>query len=173
MAWTKRSGRHRVWARLSPVFSDVKPSTITLIDISAWRAQIANHVSEREAHRCIKIWRALWQVMAALKYCDADNDPSFGVRDTESAPRSLEWQRWGLTRIGKRAWRDGFKGLAAILAVMWDGDDGPCRRAGAQAGATHPPWQPAGLRHHLRQNESPRLRAEHPARSAGHGCLSG
>lgn len=124
--WTKKQPRtreewDRVWVRLSPVFGDVKPSTITLIDISAWRAQIETHVSQREAHRCIKIWRALWQVMAALKYCDADNDPSFGVRNTEPAPRALEWQQWEIARIGKRAWREGFKGLAAILAVMWDG----------------------------------------------------
>jgi hypothetical protein len=123
--WTKKQPRtreawDRVWVRLSPIFGDVKPSTITLIDVSAWRAGIETTVSQREAHRCIKIWRALWQVMAALKYCDADNDPSFGVGNTEPAPRALEWQQWEITRIGKRAWREGYKGLAAILAVMWD-----------------------------------------------------
>lgn len=124
--WTKKKPRtreewDRVWVRLSPVFGDVKPNTITLIDISAWRAQIEQHVSQREAHRCIKIWRALWQVMAAMKYCDADNDPSFGVRNTEPTPRDASWNEWEIARIAKRAWRDGYKGLAALIAVAWDG----------------------------------------------------
>lgn len=124
--WPKKQPRtreewDRVWARLEPVFADQKPKTVTLIDVSEWRQLVEETVSLREAHRCIKIWRALWQVMAAMKYCDAENDPSFGVRNTEPAPRSQEWQLAEIVRIGKRAWREGYKGLAAVLAVMWDG----------------------------------------------------
>ncbi len=124
--WPKKKPRtreewDRVWARLGPVFGDVRPRTVTLMDVSEWRAQIEKHVSQREAHRCVKIWRALWQVMAAMKYCDAENDPSFGVRNTEPAPRSAEWREAEIARVGKQAWRSGFKGLAALIAVMWDG----------------------------------------------------
>lgn len=124
--WPKKALRtreewDRVWVRMSPIFGDVKPSTVTLIDISGWRAQIEQHVSQREAHRCVKIWRALWQVMAAMKYCDANNDPSFGVRNTEPKARSAEWQEWEIAQIAKRAWREGYKGLSALIAVAWDG----------------------------------------------------
>jgi hypothetical protein len=30
----------------------------------------------REAHRALKIWRALWKVMAAFRLCGRDEDPS-------------------------------------------------------------------------------------------------
>lgn len=124
--WTKKKPRtreewDRVWVRIKPVFGDVKPATVSMIDISQWRAQIETHVSQREAHRCVKIWRAFWQVMASMQYCRGEADPSFGVRNTEPAPRSAEWQEWEIARIGKRAWREGYKGLAAVIAVMWDG----------------------------------------------------
>lgn len=124
--WPKKKPRtreewDRVWARLHPIFGDVKPNTVTMMDISQWRAQIETHVSQREAHRCVKIWRALWQVMASMKYCDAENDPSFGVRNTEPEARSAEWHQGEIVQIAKRAWREGYKGLAAVIVTMWDG----------------------------------------------------
>lgn len=124
--WAKKKPRtreewDRVWVRIAPIFGDTKPRELTLVDMSEWRKIVEDTVSQREAHRCIKIWRALWQVMAALKYCDADNDPSFGVRNTEPKARDAEWQQCEIARIAKKAWREGYKGLAAILAVMWDG----------------------------------------------------
>jgi len=124
--WPKKMVRtreewDRVWVRMGPIFGDCKPNTVTMQDISEWRAQIETHVSQREAHRCVKIWRALWQVMASMRYCDAQNDPSFGVRNTEPKPRDAEWKQAEIAQIAKRAWREGYKGLAAIVAVAWDG----------------------------------------------------
>jgi hypothetical protein len=40
---------------------------------------IEETVSLREAHRCVKIWRAMWKITAALGYCERDADRSLGV----------------------------------------------------------------------------------------------
>jgi hypothetical protein len=103
------------------VFGDVRPAAVTLEQLSEFRAEIARNVSQREAHRVIKIWRALWQVLAALRNCRPDEDPSFGVVNTEPEPRHASWQAWEIARIAKRAWRDGYHGLAALIATAWDG----------------------------------------------------
>lgn len=110
----------RCWRRIEPVFGDVKPSTVTLEHISAFRQIIATTVSQREAHRCIKIWRALWQVAAALKFCAKDADPSFGVRNTEPTPRSAAWSEGEVVRLVKAAWRSRYYGLAALISTGWD-----------------------------------------------------
>jgi hypothetical protein len=75
------------------------------------------NVSLREAHRCVKIWRALWRVAAALKYCQRDADPSLGVRNVEPKPRQAVWEHGEVVRLCKGAWRAGYKGLAAVMAV--------------------------------------------------------
>lgn len=59
----------RCWRRIKPVFGDVNPRTVSLENISGWRKAVEDTVSLREAHRCLKIWRALWKVAAALGYC--------------------------------------------------------------------------------------------------------
>lgn len=51
----------RGWKRIKPIFGDCDPRTVTLEDLSAWRKAIEDMVSLREAHRCLKIWRALWK----------------------------------------------------------------------------------------------------------------
>ena len=56
------------------MFGDCDPRTATLEDLSAWRKAIEDTVSLREAHRALKIWRALWKVAAALGYCLRDSD---------------------------------------------------------------------------------------------------
>lgn len=122
--WAKKAPRtreewDRCWRRIEPVFGDVKPSTVTLEHISAFRSIIAAQVSQREAHRIIKIWRALWQVAAAMRYCD-NADPSAGVRNTEPAPRRATWAEGEVVRLAKAAWRAGFRGLAAVIATAWD-----------------------------------------------------
>jgi hypothetical protein len=78
------------------------------------------HTSRREAHRCIKIWRALWKVAAALKYCRKDDDPSSGIRNLEPEPRKDVWTDGEVVRLVKGAWRAGYRGLAAVMAVAWD-----------------------------------------------------
>jgi hypothetical protein len=110
----------RGWKRIKPVFGDVDPRTITLENISQWRQMIEETVSLREAHRAVKIWRALWQVMAGLHYCDKGYDPSWGVRNSAAQGRSATWTEGEAVRLVKQAWRMGYCGLAAGLAVMWD-----------------------------------------------------
>jgi hypothetical protein len=110
----------RGWKQIKPVFGDVDLRTVTLEDISAWRKTIEETVSLREAHRCLKIWRAMWKVAAALGYCVRDADPSLGVRNTAAPGRNLPWSEGEVVRVAKRAWRMGYYGLAAVIAVAWD-----------------------------------------------------
>jgi hypothetical protein len=109
----------RGWKRIKPIFGDTDPRTVTLEDISAWRKAIEDTVSLREAHRAVKIWRALWKVAAALGYCVRDADPSLGVRNSAAKGRSATWTEGEAVRLYKRAWRDGYRGLAALIAVSW------------------------------------------------------
>jgi len=109
----------RAWKRIKPVFGDVDPRTVNLEDMSAWRKAIEETVSLREAHRALKIWRALWKVSAALGYCVRDADPSLGVRNRAAQGRSETWTEGEAVRLFKQAWRDGYYGLAAVIAVAW------------------------------------------------------
>ncbi|MEK4035524.1 hypothetical protein WOC76_05925 [Methylocystis sp. IM3] len=81
---------------------------------------MAKKVSQREAHRCIKIWRALWRVAAALKYCVKDADPALGVVNTEPARRQELWHYREAATLVKTALRAGYPGLAALITVSWD-----------------------------------------------------
>jgi hypothetical protein len=122
--WSSKAARTRedwwrVWRRIKPVFGDCDPRTVSLEDISAWRTVIEHTVSLREAHRCVKIWRAMWKVSAALGYCVRDADPSLGVRNRAAPGRSATWTEGEVVRLFKRAWREGYHGLAAVIAVAW------------------------------------------------------
>jgi hypothetical protein len=110
----------RGWKRIKPIFGDCDPHTVTLEDISEWRKAIEDTVSLREAHRCLKIWRALWKVSAAMHFCRREDDPSLGVRNRAAPGRSDTWTEGEVVRVGKRAWRMGYHGLAAVIAVAWD-----------------------------------------------------
>lgn len=110
----------RAWQRIKPIFGDVDPRTVTLEDLSNWRQAIEEDVSLREAHRCLKIWRALWKVSAALGYCIKGADPSLGVTNTAPKGRSFSWSEGEVVRLAKCAWRMGYHGLAAVIAVAWD-----------------------------------------------------
>jgi integrase len=109
----------RAWRQIKPVFGDVDLRTVTLEDVSAWRKTIEETVSLREAHRCVKIWRAMWKVAAALGYCMRDADPSLGVRNRAAPGRSATWTEGEVVRLYKRAYREGYHGLAAAIAVAW------------------------------------------------------
>jgi hypothetical protein len=109
----------RAWRQIKPVFGDVDLTTVSLEDISAWRKKIEVRISLREAHRCLKIWRAMWKVAASMQYCDRDADPSLGVRNRAAPGRSETWTEGEVARMFKRAWRDGYHGLAAVIAVAW------------------------------------------------------
>jgi hypothetical protein len=128
--WEKKAVRtredwERAWRRIDPIFGDISPREITLEEVSEWRQLIEDKVSLREAHRAMKIWRALWKVSAALQYCDPKADPSQGVRNTAAKGRSATWSGGEAVRLVKRAWRLGYKGLAAALATMWDSQLSP------------------------------------------------
>jgi hypothetical protein len=115
----------RAWGRIGPIFGDCAPSTVTLDLISHFRAKVERDVSTREAHRCIKVWRALWRVAAAQGYCQRDADPSLGVRNKEPERRQAVWRHQDARALVKAAWRSGFYGLAAIIAVAWDSSLSP------------------------------------------------
>lgn len=128
--WGKKALRtredwERGWKYIKPVFGRFRPDQVTMPTLSEWRQGIEEDVSLREAHRAVKIWRALWQAMAALKYCRREEDPSFGVRNTEPAGRKQTWTEGEAVRLVKRALRMRYYGLAAALACMWDGAVAP------------------------------------------------
>lgn len=127
--WAKKAIRtredwERGWAYIKPVFGRFAPNLVTMPLISEWRQGIEDDKSLREAHRALKIWRALWRVMVALKYAIGD-DPSLAVRNTEPKGRKETWREGEAVRLVKRAFRMGYFGLAAALACMWDGAVAP------------------------------------------------
>lgn len=123
--WARKAPRTREdwwrgWRRIKPVFGDCDPRTVRLDDLSAWRKMIEETVSLREAHRALKIWRAMWKTSAALGYCQREADPSLAVRNAAAKGRSATWSEGEAARLAKRAWRMGFYGLAAVIGVAWD-----------------------------------------------------
>jgi integrase len=77
-------------------------------------------IGAREAHRAMKIWRALWVVCGALNLCDPSFDPSKGIRRVTPKGRSETWTEGEIVRLAKAAWRKDYRGLAVIIAVAWD-----------------------------------------------------
>jgi hypothetical protein len=119
----------RCWVHIDPVFGDCDPKTVTFEDLSAFYRGVPDEpdipgilklLGVREAHRVIKIWRALWQVAAALGYCDKNNDPSAGIRRVTPRGRSERWLEGEVVRLIKSAWRAGYHGLACVVAILWD-----------------------------------------------------
>lgn len=115
----------RGWKRIRPIFGDVAPRTITLAQVSVWRQAIEDNISLREAHRALKIFRALWKVAAALKYCDREGDPSLIVANSAAKGRTETWSEGEAVRLAKGAWRVGYCALSVVLAIMWDGQLSP------------------------------------------------
>lgn len=137
--WAKKKRRTREdwfrgWKRIEPIFGDVDPRTIAFEDLDRWYGGDPNDpavkgllgsIGVREAHRAMKIWRALWNVLASLKRDDGaryvtGEDPSLGIRRETPTARSAIWVYDEARCLVKQAWRMGYKGLAAALAVSWD-----------------------------------------------------
>jgi hypothetical protein len=110
----------RGWKRIKPIFGDCDPRSVRLDDLSDWRQMVEETVSLGEAHRAMKIWRALWNVSAAMGYCPREGDPSLAVRNSAPKGRSATWAEGEVARLAKRAWRLGYFGLAAAIGVAWD-----------------------------------------------------
>jgi hypothetical protein len=86
----------------------------------ALREKVAEK-SESEAYRLIKVWRAMWKRLVALGYdIDIDADPSKGFPNPEPKARDEEWPYRDVLKLVQRAWRKGYYGLAALIAVACD-----------------------------------------------------
>jgi hypothetical protein len=107
------------WFRVRDMWGDVAPDTITFEMMSKWRAALERKHGRDVAHKTLRVWRAFWKIMLGMKFARTA-DPSTGVRNRAPAPR---WQRWSegeAVRLVKSAWRNGYCGLACIIAIAWD-----------------------------------------------------
>src|SRR6516165_1407002 len=111
----------RAWRWIGPAFGDYDPLAVVSEDLLALRAKVATRVSESEAFRVIKVWRALWAKLAPLGYTvPPGSDPSLTFANSAPPPRQEVWPQRDVLRLVQRAWREGYYGLAALIAVAWD-----------------------------------------------------
>jgi len=108
------------WTYIEPIFGDLSPSIITLEMLDGWYARLVQKKGIGEAGRAMKIWRALYNVMAAMKLCPVGQDPSLAIRKTAVPGRTETSTEGEAVRLVKTAWREGYHGLACIIAVAWD-----------------------------------------------------
>jgi hypothetical protein len=137
VVWTKeqesRDDWPRAWKWLEPAFGDCDPNTIIpehflRIDPvtgqpAGLMVEIEAAVSVTERHRVVKVWRALWARMRSMNgdYIAAGaGDPSKAIANTAPDPRNVIWSRHDVLVRVQRAWRMGYFGLAASIAVAWD-----------------------------------------------------
>lgn len=123
--WSKKPPRTREdwdrgWAYIEPIFGDLTPSRISLEVLDRWYQHLTDRKGVGEAGRAMKTWRALYNVMAAMKLCAAGQDPSLAIRKTAVKGRSDTWREHETVRMVKAAWRAGYGGLACIIAISWD-----------------------------------------------------
>ena len=132
IVWSKeqhsRDDWARVWKRLeemAPLLAECDPTTVTPELLLELCTEVTNTVSASEAHRLIKVWRALWKKMATLGFCELDRDPSLLFANSAPPPRQAVWREGEVVRLVKSAWRNGYNGLAACMAVAWDSQLSP------------------------------------------------
>jgi len=63
--------------------------------------------------------------MATFGYCVKDADPGKAFANSQPSPRQAVWHEGEVVRLIKRAWREGYSGLGACLAVAWDSQLSP------------------------------------------------
>jgi hypothetical protein len=116
-------GSHKIWwpawFRIRDMWSDIAPDTITFEQMSRWHAALEKKHGRDIAHKTLRVWRAFWPVMQGLKIA-ISTDPSRGIRNSAPAPRYQRWTEGEAVRLVKGAWREGYHGLACIIAVAWD-----------------------------------------------------
>lgn len=125
----------RAWRWIEPIFGvsdpkDIDPEHFLAFDEATKQAtglvaELEAQVSVSERHRVIKVWRALWKKMAAMGYCAKDADPSLAFANRAPDARQAIWSEGEVVRLCKRAWRMGYKGLAACMATAWDSQLSP------------------------------------------------
>ncbi|CAH1670474.1 MULTISPECIES: hypothetical protein [unclassified Chelatococcus] len=137
-AWTtehkSRDDWPRAWRWLE-VFATLDPRTIQpehfmsadpkTGQLRGLIPKIESRVSATERHRTVKVWRALWKRMAAMGYCEKDMDPSHAFANSAADPRQDLWTEGEVARLCKAAWRQDFKGMAALMATAWDSQLSP------------------------------------------------
>ena len=89
----KRDDWPRAWRWIDPLFGDYRPKMVQPESLLDLRSKVGERVSQSEGHRVIKVWRALWKKMAAMRYCDRDGDPSLMFANTAPDPRQRVWVR--------------------------------------------------------------------------------
>lgn len=148
----------RGWKHIAPVFGDVDPRSIDLTHISNWYhgdpddpedTGLLGRVGVREAHRAVKIWRALWVVLSTIKNPEGKmyvegKDPSLGIRRKTPKGRSAVWLYDEIRVLVKTAWRMKYRGLAAALVTLWDTMQSPADVVSLKAGQRHRERVPAG-----------------------------
>jgi hypothetical protein len=101
------------------MFGDCAPDTVTFDMISKWRGALERKLGRSVAHKTLRVWRTLWNIMLGMKVARGV-DASKGVRNHSPAPRHQRWSDGEAVRLAKSAWRRGYKGLACVIAVGWD-----------------------------------------------------
>ena len=131
---TRKKGWEPMWRIIEPIFGDVEPGSVQIEDIEELYAIVMDEHGKHDAHRLIKIWRAFWKVMAAMGLCERAADPSMIIRNAAPKGRSATWAPGEIARIAKRAWRERFYGLSALVSVSWDTQFAPvdCRKLTAK-----------------------------------------
>lgn len=123
--WRKKAHSTRTkvwwpqWFRIREMWGDVAPDSITFEQMSEWRSVLEQTHGLDVAHKTIKIWRALWKVLRAMKIARFD-DPSVAVTNSAPKPRHQRWSEGEAVRLVKGAWRNGYRGLACCIAIAWD-----------------------------------------------------
>jgi hypothetical protein len=129
VTWTleqhSRDDWPRAWKHIEPLIGDCDPKTVTPEVLLDLRTLVAEKVSESEAYRVIKVWRALWKQMALFGFCDWGRDPGLAFTNSQPPPRQAVWREGEAVRLVKAAWRAGYQGLAACMAVAWDSQLSP------------------------------------------------
>ena len=115
-----REDWERGWQFIEPYFSDMAPAQVTLELLDSWYSKKKQQKGVGEAGRALKIWRALYNVMAAMHLCLRGGDPSLAIRKESVPGRKQTWRQHEIVRLAKAAWRSGHGGLACIIAVAWD-----------------------------------------------------
>src|SRR5262245_61505962 len=114
IAWAKehhsRDDWPRAWKRNWPLLGDCEPKTVTPETLLKLRTGIDRDVSPTEAHRVIKVWRALWKKMAVLGLCEKNRDPSLLFVNSAPKPRQDVWFEGEAARRVNEAWRSRLQG---------------------------------------------------------------
>lgn len=110
----------RAWKAIEPVFGDLHPKRVTFLHLDEWYETLLETKGDDYAWRCIKIWRALYNKMAAMQLCPAYADPADGIRRRKPKPRDQTWLYNEVKRLSDRAWTEGYRGLACIIDIAWD-----------------------------------------------------